>query len=367
MRWNAFLILEVMYFYPYAKGLRFPDTLKEAALLVCDAEHLALIVADGDRELAAKLIQAHPAFWARLIPANMSPAEQTLHSRREASLRKLAGALNRLLPASARSSPEQGYDSATTKPTDPTQADPPPFTEGPQRTTEELVPEMVPQAAPDAPTAATAAPTHEPLVGLDGEPLSPNGRRLYEAYGGFIPISPTRQQTHVAKGQQNYPQEFLQHLVELGPAVTPAHLDELVLWLWQLGFPQSLGVQDLMADGVWWWDEAYFQGKLIELFRTTLDEQERILCAAALRQSSLAEAVKDDTGQWPFGSYRWAPALQVVADAALDSDHGTLRQVLAVAVLMKYAFALRLLAGDRQYDELGQQIAAQLQTRVSHP
>jgi len=44
VRWNACFILEVMYFYPYAKRLRIPETLKETALLLCDAEHLASIV-----------------------------------------------------------------------------------------------------------------------------------------------------------------------------------------------------------------------------------------------------------------------------------------------------------------------------------
>jgi hypothetical protein len=51
----------------------------------------------------------------------------------------------------------------------------------------------------------------------------------------------------------------------------------------------------------------------------------------------------------------------------MESDYGMLRQALAVAVLKKYAFALWLLAGDTQYHALGQQIAAQLQSRVSHP
>ncbi len=107
VRWNAFFILEVMYFYPYAKRQRFPGTLKEAAMRLCDAEHLALIVADGDPEQARKLIQDYQAFWSRIIPASMTPAEQTLHSRRNASLAKLARELNRGWMMAARVGQQQ--------------------------------------------------------------------------------------------------------------------------------------------------------------------------------------------------------------------------------------------------------------------
>jgi hypothetical protein len=346
VRWNAFLILEVMYFYPYAKRLRFPKTLKETALLLCDPEHLALIVADGDRKLATRLIQERPAFWARLIPASMTPAEQTLHSRRDASLRKLARELNWLLPVGMPVVQEQADECAGR--TEQAQIERLTIAEGQSQTFTQTAPEIAPLAAPEAMTAATASPTNEPLVGLDGEPLGPNGRRLYEAYGGFMPISPARKQEYHALGHQTYPRELLQRLGELGAMVTPAHLDELALALWPLGFPQSFGVRRAVIDGVWWWDEEYYQRQLIEMFIRTPEDQLLLQCASALRQSSLAVTIKDDAGLWPFGGSRWVPTLEKVAQVAIGYEGGTGRHAVAVAVLARSDHLMQLqgLGGD---------------------
>jgi len=360
MRWNAFLILEVMYFYPYAKRLRFPETLKETALLLCDPEHLALIVADGDRKPATRLIQEHPAFWARVIPANLTPAEQTLHSRRDASLRKLARELNWLLPVGAPVVREQADECAGL--TEQAQIEPLTIAEGQSQTIPQPAPEIAPLAAPETMTTATAAPTNEPLVGLDGEPLGPNGRRLYEACGGFMPISPARKQEYPAPGHQTYPQELLQRLGELGPMVTPAHLDELALGLWPLGFPQSFGVRRAVIDGVWWWDEEYYQRQLIETFRRTTKEQLFLQCASALRQSSLAVTIKEDAWPWPFGGSRWVPTLEVVAQVARSYERGTGRHAVAVAVLARADHVMHLQGLGGDFEVLGSEITSMLLT-----
>jgi len=99
--WNYYFLLEVMYFFPYAHGRRYPETLKDAAVLLCDEAHLALIVANGDEAEAAKLLQAIRTFWKGIVPATMIPAQQTIYSRRNAALEKLASALNRQRSRSA--------------------------------------------------------------------------------------------------------------------------------------------------------------------------------------------------------------------------------------------------------------------------
>jgi hypothetical protein len=186
VKWNAFFILEVMYFYPYAKGLPYPDTLKDAAVLLCDANHLALIVADGDAEQAQRLIEGHPEFWGRLIPAAMTPAEQTLHSRRKAGLAKLAREVTRLGLEGATLAVERIADASRPavmpdaddihSPTDERNQTPPPALTFPSQFVSEVM---------ASPTSTQPA---EQLVGLDGLPMSPNARRMYEACGGFLPM-----------------------------------------------------------------------------------------------------------------------------------------------------------------------------------
>jgi hypothetical protein len=90
------------------------------------------------------------------------------------------------------------------------------------------------------------------------------------------------------------------------------------------------------------------------------DDAWRLQCAAALRKSSLSERVKDDSPLWPFEAHRWVPALEVVAKVALQNEPGTVRHAVAMAVLAKHDFAMRLVVGEERYTELGLQVVTRL-------
>jgi hypothetical protein len=127
----------------------------------------------------------------------------------------------------------------------------------------------------------------------------------------------------------------LKEIVAAGAHVTPIQLDELALWLWPLGFPQSFGVERTVGGAGSWWDDLYCQRKLVERFGRTTSEPERFQCAAALRQSSLTETVAEEQQAWLNQAPRWRLALEIVADFALDYAVGTTPHSLALAILAR--------------------------------
>ncbi len=341
--WNYYFLLEVLYFYPYAHARRYPETLKDAAVLLCDEAHLALIVADGEQAEAQRLLQANRAFWKGIVPETMIPAGQTLHSRRDAALGKLALEVYRQLAAAERAGRQA---SALT------------------HEAERSAAVAVSVSKPDAPSALE---TLLPPIALphgatekiqrDGEPLSPNARRLLEACQTSV-VSPVRVNFAVApRPPQPYPQEFLHRLAEQVAPIRPAQLDDLALWLDALGFPAMFGVKRSYRNNGWWWDDDHLQRALTERFCHSDEPVIQLQCAAALRQSSLTAPIRHGTRWLGIGEPEWVSALQEIAELTMQSVLGSQRRGIAPAVLARPEHARRLSGLGERYHPLLYELA----------
>jgi hypothetical protein len=335
VKWNAFFILEVTYFFPSATGRPYPGTLKDTAILLCDEAHLALVIADGDDDLAGRLLRDNRAFWQAIIPAAMVPADQTLHSRRNASLAKLASELNRQL-AEAGAEPVH-------------------------RASRDIAVQAKPASVADATAQhsqqdqqSTSSHGDAPLevAPIPAMPNSPIARRLLAAYAGPLPSRTPGAALMAPAMVAAEPRERLRQMAGRVAGITPTELDELAVWLEALGFSQRFGVTRPYADGVWWWDDVYHQRALIETFEATNCELTRLQCAAALRQSSLSVPVEASGNLWLRQGGQWMPALQAIADVAVRSHSGTSRHALGRAVLARREFLMRLSALGTDYGGL---------------
>jgi len=342
--WNYYFLLEVMYFFPYAQGRRYPETLKDAAVLLCDESHLALIVANGDEAEAAQLLQANRTFWKGIVPATMIPAQQTIYSRRNAALEKLASALNRQLGAGERIGRQASV------------------------LTHEVVrdvPAVVPNSNPDAPSMQesllpriTRHQTATKHIQGDNEPLSPNARRLLDAYQPALIGSSQPVPVIAPPLPEAYSQALLNRLTEQVVDIQPAQVDELALWLDALGFPETFGVKRSYCSDGWWWDDERLQRLLVERFGDSAETVIQIQCAAALRQSSLTALIRTETN-WPgLGVAHWVNALQAISDVALRSPIGSQRRGIALAVLARPEHARRLASSGERYYPLLHELAS---------
>jgi len=61
---------------------------------------------------------------------------------------------------------------------------------------------------------------------------------------------------------------------------------------------------------------------------------------------SLAVLVKDDSGLWQFGDYRWVTALEAVASVLVQYEPGNVQHTLAAAILSKPSTLLQLSVRD---------------------
>jgi hypothetical protein len=336
-QWNFYFILEVMYFFPLTHGRRFPETLKDAAIRLCDEAHLARIVADGNEAEAETLLRSNRAFWAGFIPATMIPAEQTIHSRRNAAMAKLAGEITRLLHLIERGS-ESPIDEALRQ----------------SRRDNGDANLLAVGHEPDQPVSNLLQVTPPPNAGeqpqSSSEPLSANARRLMEAYRPAL-INSSRLVPVIAPPRpEAYQQVFLKRLAEQGADVQPAQLDELALWLEVLGFPATFGVKRSHRNDGWWWDDMHCQRALTERFCDSDEPGVQLQCAAALRQSSLTALIRPETNWAGLAEMQWVNALEAVADVARQSLVGVQRRSIALAVLARPEHARRLAGlGERYY------------------
>lgn len=99
-QWNKFLMLEVGYFYPFRKGSQLPNGLERIGALLADREHLALVMSDGDKPRAEKLLRPeYEGFWEALIPSKrgtLTFRASTIGSRRDTALKALLRELSAL-------------------------------------------------------------------------------------------------------------------------------------------------------------------------------------------------------------------------------------------------------------------------------
>ncbi len=338
-QWNFYFILEVMYFFPQAHGRRFPETLKDAAIRLCDEAHLARIVADGQEGEAETLIRSNRAFWAGFIPATMIPAEQTIHSRRNAAVVKLAGQINRHLHMVERSSGSPTDEAPRQLRSENSGANAVAVGHEPDQPESNL-----PQGTP-SPSA-----TEQPLLGT--EPLSATVIRMMEAYRPALTSSSQSVRVIALPLAEPYPQALLKRLTKPGVDIQPAQLDELAVWLDALGFPAMFGVKRPFRNGSWWWEDEYLQRALTKRFCDSDEPVIQMQCAAALRQSSLTALIRTESN-WPgLGEAHWVNALQEISNVALRSHLGSQRRGIVLAVLARPEHAQRLAGLGERYDWL---------------
>jgi hypothetical protein len=93
--WNIFLALEVGYFYPVRKNKPFPGHPGLIGVLLSDRDHLAVVIADGDSNLAQKYVgNVYGRFWDAIVPQECTLPYSTVRSRIERGLALLASAFN---------------------------------------------------------------------------------------------------------------------------------------------------------------------------------------------------------------------------------------------------------------------------------
>ena len=93
--WNIFLALEVGYFYPLRKAKPLPGHPGRIGVLLSDRDHLAVVIADGDSNLAQKYVSnVYERFWDAIVPQECTLPYSTVRTRIERGLALLARALD---------------------------------------------------------------------------------------------------------------------------------------------------------------------------------------------------------------------------------------------------------------------------------
>ena len=89
--WDRFLGLEVGFFFPYRHRYSPPANLGQIGVLLSDREHLAAVIADGDRAQAVSLLHPrHDSFWLSIVPISEAMPYTTVKSRLERAMAILA-------------------------------------------------------------------------------------------------------------------------------------------------------------------------------------------------------------------------------------------------------------------------------------
>ncbi len=313
--WNTFFILEAAYFYPAAVTSLFPGSLNKLGALLCDQEYLALLAADGDESRAKKIASEKSAFWKAIIPDDEVPSPQTISSRRDAAIEKLAKELNRQLEfTGAMLATSASAAISTNKPTVATEVIEPP------RTIQVTVKEFA--VLSEDPVYSQ---TPGPVIELEQSTLL---RRYQE-----------QANTRVSYGGLRL--KFLAW--PQGDEVSPSDLDAIVASLDIAKLMNSLDIRPTPERCEGWREDRRFLIALMDRFAARGDDDIRLQCAACLRHIQLSRIVEIEVNlRSQFWKVKRLSALESIARIALDLREDEFTRSLAEAILGQETYVEQL-------------------------